>query len=320
MADTLFGHLCWGLAYHEGPDAVRDFLEATAGPTPPLVISDPLPAGHWPMPVVPPPQPAAYEALLDRVSAGDPSQRVGAHDTVRRLQRRSWVPHDVWSDIAASLDARRLVEALLARRTPPRPELVGAKVAHNTINRLTGRVRDEGGFFFDRQDFPADPVDYDVWVGSPYETARVRQVFEWGLEGGYGRDAGTGLGHLTVEAVEPANLPTERSATPNAVMTLGACVPDVEDPCRGFWNIDVRHGKLGGAWAAIQDEDASTAFKFPVVFLACGAVLLTDQQRPVIGRVVRNVHPTRPEVVTNGRTLTLPLRLSEEAQACLPTA
>jgi CRISPR/Cas system CSM-associated protein Csm4 (group 5 of RAMP superfamily) len=141
----------------------------------------------------------------------------------------------------------------------------------------------------------------------------------WGLAGGYGRDAGVGFGRLDVLSVEPAELPTVPQ--PNAIMTLGTCVPAADDPTEGLWNIDVRHGRLGGAWARMTDpEDQSGVFKYPVVFLGRGAVFRTDQPRPIMGRLVRNVHPTRPEVVTCGYTLTLPVHLSEEAIPCLPTA
>jgi CRISPR-associated protein Csm4 len=314
VADTLFGHLCWGLAYHEGDSAVRDFLAATAGPDPPLVISDPLPAKHWPMPVLPPLSHTARETLRTEYGAAD---RIEAWDHIREVLRRPWIPHAVWPDIAGNLDAFAVARALLSAQAPAPPSLVETTVAHNTIDRLSGRTLQEGGFFFSRQEFPGPEADFDVWVRSAYAPARVQQLFEWGLEGGYGRDAGTGLGQVAVGSVEPAELPPSERA--NAIMTLGACVPDATDPTRGFWNIDVRHGKLGGAWAHGQDEEAGTAFKHPVVFLARGAVLCTDDPHPVLGRVVANVHPTRPEVVTCGRTLAVPVRVTPEVLQCLST-
>ncbi|MGB9626624.1 MAG: hypothetical protein ACPMAQ_17350 [Phycisphaerae bacterium] len=34
-ADTLWGHVCWGIVYHEGPAALQQFLAEMAGPSPP---------------------------------------------------------------------------------------------------------------------------------------------------------------------------------------------------------------------------------------------------------------------------------------------
>jgi CRISPR-associated protein Csm4 len=316
VADTLFGHLCWGLAYHEGSAAVAGFLQAMAGSEPPLVISDPLPAGHWPMPVLPPLRRQDYARLGERLGLTD---RVALHDYVRALLRRSWISHGVFDRVAPELDSRALAAALAAERSEAVPVLVEGVSAHNTINRYSGRVRDEGGLYFTRQHHVPHETSYDVWARSSWDAKRVRQVFAWGLEGGYGRDAGTGLGQLDVEGVEVAALPIGLADRANAVLTLGNCVPAEVDPARGLWNIDVRQGRLGGAWSAAQDEETSTAFKYPLVGLARGAVLLSDRFRPTLGRVVRGIHPTRAEVVTCGYTLTLPVCVTQEFCACLPT-
>lgn len=320
-ADTLFGHLCWGIAYRDGTDALRAFLTAMDADEPPLVISDPLPAGFWPMPSLPLPEPSTDERLLKQAGGtGSPA----AHDRIRGLLKRPWLPHEMWSQVAGRLDAGTIAEALLARQWPEAPSLQTQTIPHNTVNRLTMHTSTQyedgtsaGGLFFDEPMFP--PIVgavYDVWVRSVDAPQRVREIFESGLAGGYGRDAGTGKGHLTVDGVESAVLPEVEQA--NAVMTLGTCAPAADDPADGAWTVDVRHGKLGGAWAGSAGDDG--VFKRPVILLARGAVFRTDSPRPVIGRIVRGVHPTRSEVVTCGRTLTLPVRLTKEAIPCPATA
>jgi CRISPR-associated protein Csm4 len=318
VADTLFGHLCWGIAYHKGPQAVTDFLAGMSGPEPPLVISDPLCADHWPTPALPGLPPDAEDKLLAQLeqTRGSP---LAAHDHLRELFRRPWLPHEIWSDVSGQLDFAAIIRALLQKDPAPPASLAFATVAHNTINRLSGQTLEEGGFFFDRQEFPTDGSAYDVWVRTSFDADRVSQLFEWGLAGGYGRDGSTGKGRLTVEAVEPLVLPSVDG--PNAVMTLGTCAPAAADPADGCWNLDVRHGKLGGPLALHAGEDDQTpVFKKPVVLLARGAIVMTSQPRPIVGRIVKDVHPTRPEVVTCGLTLTLPVRLTEEAFPCPLTA
>ncbi len=316
-ADTLFGHLCWGLVYHEGADRLRAFLTDMDSPQPPLVISDPLPTGCWPMPALPGPP----ISVLDRIRQEHKLDLCKGYDRIRRAMKQSFIPHEIWDALAARLDTTALAERLVTR--PPTAEpLTRVTVPHNTINRLTvhtGSDAEAGGLFFEDVWFPNSKngaVTFDLWILSVYPPERIKNLFTQALAGGYGRDAGTGKGHLTVEFVEPAELP--RVDQPNAVMTLGTCIPAEQDPTEGFWNAEVRHGKLGGAWATGGETDA--VFKYPVVLLARGAVFCTDQPRPILGRMVHQVHPTRPEVVTCGYTLTLPVHLSEEALPCHATA
>src|SRR5438094_3308698 len=53
QVDTLFGHLCWALTYTQGETALRDFLQAFDGPSPPLVLSNGFPKGCLPRPLFP---------------------------------------------------------------------------------------------------------------------------------------------------------------------------------------------------------------------------------------------------------------------------
>ncbi|MFH1749160.1 MAG: hypothetical protein ABIG44_19180 [Planctomycetota bacterium] len=317
-ADTLFGHLCWGIVYHEGADALTELLAQMDGPDPPLVISDPLPAGYVPAPVLPPPASESYDKLFAELATAG-TEPVTAHDRIRTVSRHAWLPAQSWEQVAAACDAAAVAQAQLAAGSPEPLLPIPATVAHNTIDRLADRPREPGGLFFEESLYPPHGgCPYDVWVRTSLEARRVEQLFTWALEGGYGRDAGTGKGRLTVDAVAPIELLDV--SQPNAVMTLGTCVPAAENPVAGYWNIDVRHGKLGGPWAHDTSADQAGVFKRPVIFLARGAVFHAAEPHPILGRMVHDVHPTRTEVVTYGYTLTLPLRLTEEALPCQPTA
>jgi len=105
------------------------------------------------------------------------------------------------------------------------------------------------------------------------------------------------------------------------MLTLGPCAPARNDPTRGFWNTETRFGKLGGAWARQPQPGGAGVFKFPILFLARGAVL-AGTVKPYLGRMVTGVHPTRPEVVQYGYALTVPIRcpLFEETNPCPSTA
>lgn len=50
QADTLFGHMCWGLRYEQGEPALADLLARYRAGEPPLLLSDGFPAGWLPRP------------------------------------------------------------------------------------------------------------------------------------------------------------------------------------------------------------------------------------------------------------------------------
>ncbi|RMF85078.1 MAG: hypothetical protein D6744_02000 [Planctomycetota bacterium] len=314
VADTLFGHLCWGLALHEGEQALADLLCEMKSGEPPLVISDPLPEGFLPAPVLPQPAAEAYDDLIDELRRAGCST-IEAHDRARQALRTEWIPLDAWSAVADNLDPTTI--ARVALRSETQAQLpVSATVSHNTIDRLTGRPREEGGLFFDELSFPPENCRYEVWVRTRFSADRLRQLFEWALEGGYGRDASTGKGRL--EILDVADTEPLGATAPNGFVTMGVCAPDAGDPVDGYWRAEVRHGRLGGPWA-VAGEDQSTVFKYPVILLARGAVFRCDQPPAFLGRVVPDVHPTRPEVVTYALTLTMPVRLTKEAFPCQHT-
>lgn len=311
-ADTLWGHICWSIVYHGGPPALRDFLTATRSPPadgPPLLLSDPLPAGFLPRPVLPPLDPAAEDKLVNSLKQHRllPDDPIDGFDALAAARRQRYIPLDTFAETADDLSAATLIEAIRRNAADQTPApLVETVVAHNAINRLTNHTLAEGGLFFSPETFSAGPVDFDVWVAGSLAPDRIRELFVWGLEGGYGRDAGTGKGNLAVGEIHPDRPPAARA--PNAMMTLGPCAPAAGDPARGYWTVETRFGKLGGAWAT-QDDGGSGAgvFKHPVLFLAAGAVL-AGTPRPFLGRIVPDVHPTRPEVVQYGLALTVPVR------------
>lgn len=312
-ADTLWGHLCWGIVYHQGPAALEEFLAATRSPPadgPPLVLSDPLPAGFMPRPILPPPEPAEEDELVDSLVARGllPKDLPEQTDKLASLRRRRYVSLEDFRAIIDNLSVTELMrtgcEHAGAHR-PSVPRMVTAAVAHNTIDRLTNHTLAEGGLFFSPETFTNGLVDFDVWTASSLDAARVRELFTWGLEGGYGRDASTGKGNLAVGDLTPASLPAAKA--PNAMMTLGPCAPAADDPTRGHWTVETRFGKLGGPWATQDDPAGAGVFKHPVIFLAAGAVL-AGPVRPFLGRLVEGVHPGRPEVVQYGLALTVPVR------------
>lgn len=280
-ADTLWGHVAWGIRWRSGNSALEAWLGRYDDGDPPLVLSDPLPHGYVPRPMVPkPPRSAA------------PPEKAQA-DQQKRRDKRRLISHEAWQALCDAVSPEGLEEAI-ARTVPP-PVPADAAVTRAGINRLTGgTAQAEGGVLFTAQqsyfDF-REPPQFDLWCLSPEPLAVVRQWLEDGLAGGYGRDAAAGLGNLVVAAADETPLPGAQE--PNACMLLGAAVPRSSDPHRGYFIFGVRCGRLGGDFAiGALPGGPGERQKRPVRCLLAGSVLLAPADVPrLVGRVLRGAHP-----------------------------
>lgn len=329
-ADTLFGHLCWGIVYHEGTAALETFLAAMRSADPPLVFGDPMPAGFLPAPVLPPRDLAEADRIeavaggvVDRqaksrgLGALSPGERLKRTHALRKgASKAAWLPADALATSLDDLSAASVFDLALDAAVPP--ALCRAEVVHNTINRLSQHTADEGGLYVLAEEFPplADGaprpgMDFDVYLLTTLTPGRVRTLFEQGLAGGYGRDASAGKGKVTVGDLDDRPWPAARD--PNAALALGVFAPASDDPAQGWWRITVRLGKLGGPWA-FDDGGRHPPFKYPLILLRPGAVL-APLRRQFLGRVVEGIHPTRPEVVTYAMAPVLPVRCPALATA-----
>ncbi len=278
-ADTLWGHLCWGLRYQLGAPALEEWLARYDAGQPPLVLSDPLPSGYWPRPVLPPAPRAAQAPDKD------------AADRIKQQAKQAWLDDKRWQSCVNGLTPESV--RLAATQSASAPQSVELNVTHAGINRLTGgTAQSDGGLLFNTpQNYYSQPQRFTVWSRSPEPLAIVRQWFEQGLAGGYGRDASAGLGQLSVVDATASEITAAKQ--PNAVMLLGPTIPKPGDPYRGWYQCGVRAGRVGGEFSISALPDGSTERqKRPVRCLGAGTILLCDHSPPPlwVGRLVRGVH------------------------------
>ena len=286
-ADTLWGHIAWGVRYAHGAAALEQWLARYDAGDPPLVLSDPLPAGMLPRPVLPPAPPQAARPAT------------GEWDARKDLDGARWIPLEAWREAAGRLDGAALATALKTHDHLVRaPSAITVSTLHAPVNRLTGSTAGEtGGLLHTLEDtfFDAGRGDdcatrFDVWALSPDSVADVQALFEVGLSGGYGRDASSGAGDVRIETCKEESLPSVAGA--NAAMLLGPATPRPTDPARGFFDFVVRAGRLGGEFAVGATPDGSTERqKRPVVCLSRGTVLVGDCPGGFVGGLVAGVHP-----------------------------
>ena len=296
-ADVLWGHIAWGIRYHKGNPFLEDWLKRYDNESPPLILSDPLPYDTFPRPALPmPPRPKKVPTR----------ENLKAFKTQKRIDA---ISREDWQQIAGNLSPDSL-EQVVSRQSPVKPTAV--TVTHAGVNRLTGGTAnlDGGSLYSTRQSVYPPGTKFDLWGYSPESIQTVKSWIEWGIEGGYGRDAATGAGHLKLITCEKKELPQCPQA--NACMLLGPVIPSPGDPNRGFFQTMMKSGRVGGNFAIADLPDGTTQRqKFPVTMLTAGTILVTQTPPQFLGNVIRGVHEWE-EIRQYAIAPVLPLKLSEE--------
>lgn len=329
-ADTLFGHICWGIRYSEGVAKLEEFLGSFEKSDPALLLSDPFPLDFWPIPVLPKPIPNEEDALigliikqqrhelsqklpecpLSKYQASTEVTNIEAFDILKWLNKLRWIETAALEKLANKMSTMAILEYFISNGCGDPKMPVEAMVAHNTINRLTNMTLSEGGLFFTKDQYvsPDNPVDFHLLVASnTYSSDEIVSLFENALSGGYGRDKSTGKGKIKVGQAKSFKMPSVKE--PNTVLLLGPSAPAKEDPTDGYWQIFTRYGKLGGDWATGPGPTGNhNPFKRPLTMLKSGSVLFTDSPRLYYGRLIDNVHAEFAQVKHYGLSIAMPMR------------
>ena len=285
QSDTLFGHLCWQVAFRDGDEGVRRFLEPFCDARPPFVLSDAFPAGLLPRPLLP----RKVEVAKDRQQYAAGKQR----------EKAPFVTIAGFRSLVTDADE------------PPEPiadPWKTVKTPHAAINRLidtTGSREDQAGQFFHTQ---AQALQRDNRVQIYLRTMtdcqpRVLELLERLGQMGFGRDKSVGHGHFAVESCQAWD-GFGRDEDAGAFVSLSTLMPAAGDPTNGRWRLRIKRGYLG------EHAGAGNPFKRPLVQLTPGAVFHTKGEpvRPFYGRMVGDVAPGMPEAVQCGLTLAVPCR------------
>lgn len=294
QSDTLFGHICWAVRYLDwaSEDKLGDFLGRFDEDKPPLLISNGFPEGYLPKPILPPVTQDIldeYFGLKDRIENSHKIKTIKAAslipiDGFERLQRVPISPRILFVTMKDCWDYIECLQQMTDL----------AVVQHNTIDRVTGRVR-IGGLFSQEETFHDEGAGkYTVYLKTDYFTRHdLERIFRFIQVEGYGRDKSTGKGHFTFEIMEGIDVPL--ADKPNAFMTLSSFIPKEKDPAKGYYSLVHKYGKLGGLYASGGPEVHRNPFKVPLIMFAAGSVFLDDGYGPakVYGSLLGDVHHNR---------------------------
>ena len=288
VGDTLFGHLCWGIAEAFGADRLRELLHGYCDGTPFLIASDAFPAGYLPLPTLP----SAYW------------EKPPGEEDRKALKKRQWLPLEAltapvrdWQQHARSNDD--IAANLISSHSQ----------AHNSINRAISSTGDARfAPFASEQNWYSTESQWQLYL--LHDPARITrdelaQILKNLGHSGYGRDASTGLGKYHLDALEAEQTLFTRSG--NAAMTLAPCCPQGQgfDGAHSYYQTLTRFGRHGNVQAT-----AGNPFKKPVLMAQSGAVFSGERHgRPWIGQGIGGISTTLPATVHQGYAPAIALEL-----------
>jgi len=289
----IFGRLCWMLRELEGEAALETRLE-----TPERLwgLSDAFPADHLPRPILAP-APAA---------AADPDRKL--------LRGRTLVTRAGFLKLRKALRSESLDSAVLRS---PADRL--HRTARNSVHRLTGRARDDGGLFFRPEYWPRDAgkedaesiaagFGRDLYIEAPAEDLpRIDILLKHLGRSGFGKAASLGRGRFSVEWVKPdPELATLSGATRRLSLSRGTITANMTD---ALWRLEPHFGKAGPQLSA---GAGASPFKRPLLLTRAGATFTPKDERR-FGAWLTDVHPTRPEIGHNAFHVAIPFIEADHA-------
>ncbi|MBJ2356730.1 CRISPR-associated protein Csm4 [Sphaerochaeta sp. S2] len=260
--DTIWGHIVWGIATHEGDIDVAAFLAGCHSSNPPFVISSAFPQGMLPRPIL-------SERVVTKILTKT------EYAQIKAKKKSRFIPSFLNDSIEIKGNAQ--------------PYFIKESEMHNTIDRLSLTVQDQGLFSSESMwpnpnAFMSGRIVFDLYIASDYEEDRIMQLLIWAFENGYGADASSGKGVVTVlPGLQKIQIPAKHS---NRYMALGPFVLGKEKiPEDLLSNIFVRRGKIGGGFG-----NSFNPFKKTVILFDEGATFMCNEGTLFVGNLITDVH------------------------------
>ena len=176
---------------------------------------------------------------------------------------------------------------------------------HNKVDRISLTVKDQGlystvSYWPNPAAFHAGRAVFDLYIASVFEPARLEELLTWAFENGYGADASSGKG---VISVLPGIKMMELSVSQvTRYMALGPFVLDSDMiPEDLLSDIFIRRGNLGGGFGSSVNP-----YKKTVVLYDEGATFMCNEGTMVVGRLIENIH-TDQRICQSGFCPIIPL-------------
>ncbi len=269
VSGMLFGELCWALVRRAGESAVRDWLDPIRSGKEVLLLSDVLPEGLLPKPLLPAPP-------------FDP-KRAAEH---KKLKKKPFVRRDAFLRHREALSARAIEEGLADG-----PNDLEHRLPHNVIDRQRGTVREEAGLYFQDEYWP-NPAERrrDLYLATTLPIDPIldllRAVGEWG----HGRDSTFGRGRFRVVSHAPERELFAHRGTRFLSLSHGCWTEALRAP---RYKLATHFGKL----AIEAGMTCGRPWKRPLLLMKPGATFAADGPGPFGAWLEGIVHSDVPQAL-----------------------
>ncbi|MEL5720920.1 MAG: CRISPR-associated protein Csm4 [Treponemataceae bacterium] len=317
--DTIWGHIVWGIAYHEGEKAVAEFLENEKN-SPQFVVSSAFPYGLICKPY---PKPPKRTENLD----------IKTYSKIKKMKKMKYRYASEFLNVPLPEEYQAELDKQVEQSKKDKldnkflQEILKTEIRmHNSIDRYTGTVNE--GMLFSTTELWAKPpcfdklckknkeVDeknnmtkqnpnphFDIYVLSSFSAERIKTLFSWGFENGFGADASTGKGHIQVTSIEKV----QTTKTTNYYMALAPFALPKSSELELRADVFLRTGKIGGAFASYMNP-----YKKTVLLYAEGAVIKSPEPIKYVGSLLTDIH-SDSRICQAGYAPVIPIEEEEEA-------
>ena len=321
QADTIFGHLSWAIRYIKGEERLIGFLKSFNYRNHPIILSDGFPENFLPRPILKPLKVEESEELLDIYFGKEKKDKVIGLTVLKKLKNQPFISWDIFKELEGYLSYFRLYQKVLCglycpiwfRRKPCAlkdimkcpiinpdslikcNDIIKNKeselVVHNTINRLTGKVQEPGGFFGEIETYYIPDEKIEIYIkNKEFSIKELQELFQFIGQSGYGKDKSIGKGHLRL--IEFKGYEFYEPQGGNGFMSLSSFIPAEDDSINGYYEIITKYGKLGGDYSKSGfDGQKLNPFKKPLIMLKAGSSFFVSQKNGIhCGRLIQDVH------------------------------
>ncbi len=285
QSDTLFGSICWAIRYLHGEEVLVEFLKKYQT-SPPLVISSGFPTGWFPKPIRESLSREQVKTIAEEIY-GNVSKKnlVDLIKTLKEIKKSVVVNQQDFEAIINGLSEIDYFKKYIHEDEKKIGGLIQT-VYKNTINRATGRTRQEGGLFTQDETFYDEISTISIFTKvNEYEIDFFENILEFISFNGFGKRKSVGKGQFEVMDIKEYEF--KSPANPNAFVSLSSYIPSVSDPPNGWYELMVKYGKLGGNYANCTKINP---FKKPLRIFKPGAVFKTSDVKEYYGQIIQNVH------------------------------
>ncbi|PKK82046.1 MAG: hypothetical protein CVT49_15790 [candidate division Zixibacteria bacterium HGW-Zixibacteria-1] len=271
-SDTIFGHLCWQVAYGVIDIGIDQFLEPFRNGRAPFVLSDAFPANRLPRPLL----------NIEFTTTGTLEEYV----EFKHKKKAPFVGSDDFLQICRG-------QMPCDQAFDDSPWITGSTL-HASLDRIKFTTGHEGALYstdFSLLDTEDSIIDIYIrcdegWID------KVMALVEACSKSGFGRDKSIGMGKFEVVEYKPfEEFKILKDA--NGFVSLSSMVPANDDPPDARYRLRTKYGKIG-------EGAGRNPFKRPLLQMEPGAVFRTDDGvRDYYGRLVEGIAPGDNRVVQN---------------------